>query len=239
MSGVISVTGMGILCAIGNDKQEVLDSLKNKASGIGRMKYLPSVHTDIPVGEIKLSTEEMKQMLGISGDETVSRTSVMGALAVREALQQAGIQDISNKRVALISGTTVGVMDVTEQIFEKTGTDPELLGMPHSHECGRSTEEIALYSGLQGAKCCTICTACSSALNAIMLGSEMLKNDEVDLVVAGGSEPLSKLHLNGFNTLMILDRERCRPFDETRAGLNLGEGAAFVVLQKNAPKSLA
>ena len=239
MSGVISVTGMGILCAIGNDKQEVLDSLKNKASGIGRMKYLPSVHTDIPVGEIKLSTEEMKQMLGISGDETVSRTSVMGALAVREALQQAGIQDISNKRVALISGTTVGVMDVTEQIFEKTGTDPELLGMPHSHECGRSTEEIALYSGLQGAKCCTICTACSSALNAIMLGSEMLKNDEVDLVVAGGSEPLSILHLNGFNTLMILDRERCRPFDETRAGLNLGEGAAFVVLQKNAPKSLA
>ena len=239
MSGAISVTGMGILCAIGNNRQAVLDSLKKKESGIGQMKYLQSVHTDIPVGEIKLSTEEMKQMLGISGDEPVSRTSVMGALAVREALQQAGVNDVSNKRVALISGTTVGVMDVTEQFFDKTGCDPERHGMPHSHECGQSTEEIALYSGLRGARCCTICTACSSALNAIMLGSEMLKNDEVDLVVAGGSEPLSKLHLNGFNTLMILDREQCRPFDETRAGLNLGEGAAFVVLQKDAPKSLA
>ena len=239
MSGTISVTGMGILCAIGNNQQEVLASLRNKASGIGRMKYLQSVHTDIPVGEIKLSTEEMKQQLGITGDAPVSRTSVMGAIAVREALKQAGIEDVSGKRVALISGTTVGVMDVTEQIFEKTGTDPEQQGMPHSHECGQSTKEIAMYSGLQDARCCTICTACSSALNAIMVGSEMLKNDEVDLVVAGGSEPLSKLHLNGFNTLMILDRERCRPFDETRAGLNLGEGAAFVVLQKDVQGGLA
>ena len=231
------MTGMGILCAIGNDQQAVLDSLRNRQSGIGPMKYLPSVHTDIPVGEIKLSTEAMKQMLGIASDETVSRTSVIGALAVREALAQAGIQDVAGKRVALISGTTVGVMDVTEQQFiqAKAASGLSLNG----NECGKSTQEIARYAGLADAKCCTICTACSSALNAIMLGSDMLKNDEVDLVVAGGSEPLSIFHLNGFNTLMILDRERCRPFDDTRAGLNLGEGAAFVVLQKDVPDGLA
>ena len=102
MGGTIAITGMGILCAIGNDKQSVLDALRKKETGIGRMKYLPSVHTDIPVGEIKLSTEEMKQMLGIGRDERVSRTSVIGALAVREALAQAGIEDITGKRVALI-----------------------------------------------------------------------------------------------------------------------------------------
>lgn len=239
MSGAISITGMGIICAIGNNQWEVLDSLRRKESGIGPMKYLPSIHTDIPVGEIKLSTEEMKRMLGISSEEPISRTSVIGAIAVKEALKQAGIDDISGKRVALISGTTVGVMDVTEQYFVRMKTDSTLQYLPHSNECGRSTEEIAQFSGLAGASCCTICTACSSALNAIMLGSEMLKNDEVDLVVAGGSEPLSRYHLNGFNSLMILDRERCRPFDETRAGLNLGEGAAFVVLQKDAPGSMA
>ena len=236
MNGAIAITGMGILCAIGNDKAAVLDALRRKQSGIGRMKYLPSVHTDIPVGEIKLSTDEMKQMLGIPGDEPVSRTSVIGALAVREALAQAGIEDVTGKRVALISGTTVGVMDVTEQHFIQKKMEPRL---PNGNECGKSTLEIARYAGLEGAACCTICTACSSALNAIMLGSDMLKNDEVDLVVAGGSEPLSIFHLNGFNTLMILDRERCRPFDETRAGLNLGEGAAFVVLQKDVPDGLA
>ncbi len=239
MGGTIAITGMGILCAIGNDKQSVLESLRKKESGIGPMKYLPSIHKEIPVGEIKLSTEEMKKMLGITGNEPISRTSVMGALAVREALAQAGIDDVSGKRVALISGTTVGVMDVTEQYFERMKTEPDLQYLPHSNECGRSTDEIAQFSGLSGAKCCTICTACSSALNAIMLGSEMLKNDEVDLVVAGGSEPLSLYHLNGFNTLMILDRERCRPFDATRAGLNLGEGAAFVVLEKDVPNGLA
>lgn len=239
MACTVSITGMGIVCAIGNNRQEVLDSLLRKESGIGPMKYLSSVHTDIPVGEIKLSTAEMMQALGITSEVPVSRTSVMGALAVREALEQAGIQNVIGKRVALISGTTVGVMDVTEQYFERMKTEPDLQYLPHSNECGRSTEEIAQYTGLSGAKCCTICTACSSALNAIMLGAEMLKNDEVDLVIAGGSEPLSRYHLNGFNTLMILDRERCRPFDDTRAGLNLGEGAAFVVLEKDAPNALA
>ena len=239
MNGAISITGMGILCAIGNNAQEVLVSLQQKKSGIGPMKYLSSIHTDIPVGEIKLSTDEMKSMLGIRRKEPVSRTSVMGALAVREALKQAGIRDLSHRRIALISGTTVGVMDVTEQYFERMKTEPELQYLPHSNECGKSTEEIAEFSGLSGAQCCTICTACSSALNAMMVGAEMLQNDEADLVIAGGSEPLSRYHLNGFNTLMILDRERCRPFDETRAGLNLGEGAAFVVLEKDAPNALA
>ena len=239
MKGTVSITGMGIICAIGNNQQAVLDSLLKKESGVGKMKYLQSVHTDIPVGEIQLSTGQMKQMLGVVSDQPVSRTSVMGALAVREALAQAGIGDLSHKRVALISGTTVGVMDVTEQYFERMKTEPGLQYLPHSNECGRSTREIAQYAGLGDAQCCTICTACSSALNAIMIGSEMLKNDEVDLVVAGGSEPLSRYHLNGFNSLMILDRERCRPFDETRAGLNLGEGAAFVVLEKDAPRPMA
>ena len=239
MGSVISITGMGIICAIGHDREAVLESLRKKESGIGRMRYLPSVHTDIPVGEIKLSTGEMKRMLGIEKEEPVSRTSVMGAIAVREALAQAGGRSLAGKRVALISGTTVGVMDVTEQYFERMKTEPELRYLPHSNECGRSTWEIAEYAGLHGAQCATICTACSSALNAIMLGAEMLWNDEADLVVAGGSEPLSRYHLNGFNTLMILDRQRCRPFDSGRAGLNLGEGAAFVVLEKDAPGALA
>ena len=60
MGGAISITGMGVICAIGNDSQSVLDSLKRKESGIGPMKYLQSVHTDIPVGEVKLSTGQMR-----------------------------------------------------------------------------------------------------------------------------------------------------------------------------------
>ncbi|MCQ2184065.1 MAG: beta-ketoacyl-[acyl-carrier-protein] synthase family protein [Bacteroidales bacterium] len=232
----ISVTGMGIICAIGNDCAQVLDSLKQGRSGIRKMKYLESVHRDIPVGEVMMSNARMHSLLGIPEGETVSRTSMMGAIAIREALSRAG--DISGKRVALISGTTVGDLDITEKYFQRMKTDDSLLNLPHSNECGTSTMEMARLTGLSNAQVCTISTACSSALNAIILGCEMLRSGEADVVVAGGSESLSRFHLNGFNTLMILDRAQCRPFDASHAGLNLGEGAAFVVLTKDARNPL-
>ena len=239
MSERISITGAGIICAIGNDSKSVLESLRSGRTGIGQMKYLESRHSYLPVGEVKLSNGEMKQMLGITGDEPMSRTTLMGAIAIRQALEEAGLKDVKGKRVALISGTTVGGMDLTENYIERMKTDDSLLYLPQSNECGKSTVEMAELTGLEEAETCTISTACSSALNSIILGAEMLKRDEVDIVIAGGSEALSRFHLNGFNTLMILDKEQCRPFDDTRAGLNLGEGAAFVVLEKNAAKSLA
>ena len=235
----IAITGAGIICAIGNDKQQVLESLRKGESGIGTMKYLSSKHLELPVGEVKLSNAEMAAMLSLDADYPHSRTSLMGAIAVRQALAQAGFspdgtnwKGLEGKKVVLISGTTVGGMDITEQYFERMKTDDSLLYLPQSNECGKSTVEIAQMSGVQ-AECCTISTACSSALNSIMLGCEMLRRGEADVVIAGGSEAMSKFHLNGFNTLMILDRERCRPFDDTRAGLNLGEGAAFVVLRRD------
>lgn len=239
MADTISITGMGIVCAIGNDVAQVRDSLLRGESGIRAIKYLDTCHSDIPVGEVQLSNEQMKAMLGINDAKPLSRTSLMGAIAVRQAVAQAGISDMAEKRIALISGTTVGDLDVTEKYFEQMKTCDELLSLPHSNECGTSTREIASMSGLDNAAVCTVSTACSAALNAIIVGCEMLRNNEADIVIAGGSESLSKFHLNGFNTLMILDRQRCRPFDDTRAGLNLGEGAAFVVLQKNAGNGLA
>ena len=239
MNNIISITGCGIICSIGNDTSSILNSLRENKTGIRKMKYLQSKHVELPVGEVQLSNEEMKDILGIKDKKPMSRTTLMGAIAIRQALQQANIKNIENKRIALISGTTVGGMDLTEKYFEQMKSDDSLLFLPKSNECGQNTIEMAENAGLKNAEICTISTACSSALNSIIIGSEMLIHDEVDIVIAGGSEALSKFHLNGFNTLMILDKEQCRPFDETRAGLNLGEGAAFVVLEKNAQNSLA
>jgi len=162
----------------------------------------------------------------------------MGAIAIRQAIQSAGVA-LKGKRVVLISGTTVGCMDITEQLYSEMRFNDDLLSLPLYNDCGRSTSEMAMIAGIEDVGLCTISTACSSALNSIIVGAEMLKNDEADVVIAGGSEALSRFHLNGFNSLMILDSERCRPFDDTRAGLNLGEGAAFVVLQKDAPNAKA
>ena len=239
MTNTISITGYGIICSIGNDANAVFNSLKEKRSGIRKMRYLQTKHSDLPVGEVQLSNDEMKDILGIKDSKPMSRTTLMGAIAIQQALKQANIKNFENKRVALISGTTVGGMDLTENYFEQMKIDDTLLYLPQSNECGQSTNEMAEILGLKNIETCTISTACSSALNSIILGSEMLIHDEVDIVIAGGSEALSRFHLNGFNTLMILDKEHCRPFDDTRAGLNLGEGAAYVILEKNAINSLA
>lgn len=231
MNNTISITGIGIICAIGNDAPSVLDSLRERRSGIGAMQYLQSKHRDLPVGEVKLSNDEMRQMLGVDSHTITSRTSLMGAIAIREALASAGITTLEGRRVALISGTTVGGMDTIESHYDKILKQEASKQLFTGCECGNSTRMMAEHLGLDKLEMCTISTACSSALNSIIVGAEMLKRNEVDVVIAGGAEALSRIHFNGFNTLMILDKEQCRPFDATRAGLNLGEGAAFVVLE--------
>ena len=232
MSSGIVITGEGIISAIGNDKAEVLQSLLEGRSGIVEMKHLHSSHHELPVGEVQLSNDEMKAMLGLPVEEPISRTSLMGMLAVRQALDEAKLsnQDPKSRRVVLISGTTVGGMDITEQYYDSFATSDEHLDCLKKHDCGSSTEEMAAMFGIS--ECTTISTACSSAANALILGANLLKTGQADIVIAGGSEALTRFHLNGFNSLMILDHEPCRPFDEQRAGLNLGEGAAFVVLEK-------
>ena len=229
----VVITGEGIVSAIGNNKAEVLRSLREKRSGIGEMRFLNSAHKELPVGEVKMSDEEMKRLLGIPQSKLVSRTALMGMLAVRQALHDAGLADFRKTETAskaiLVSGTTVGGMDLTEKHYKelKEGTaDPELLSM---HDCGSCTRQIAADSRCFSDST-TISTACSSAANALILGAELIKTGQADIVVAGGTEALTKFHLNGFNSLMILDHQPCRPFDAGRAGLNLGEGAAFVVM---------
>lgn len=232
MNSGIVITGEGIISAIGNDKAEVLQSLLEGRSGIVEMKHLHSSHHELPVGEVQLSNDEMKAMLGLPVEEPISRTSLMGMLAVRQALDEAKLskQDLKGRRVVLISGTTVGGMDITEQYYDSFATSDEHLDCLKKHDCGSSTEEMAAMFGIS--ECTTISTACSSAANALILGANLLKTGQADIVIAGGSEALTRFHLNGFNSLMILDHKPCRPFDEQRAGLNLGEGAAFVVLEK-------
>ena len=231
----VAVTGLGVLCAIGNDSQSVLSALRRGETGVGRMRYLRSSHTELPVGEVKMSDEELMSLLGMKRDRPVSRTVLMGAVAVRQAMHDAGLtaSDLRGRRVALLSGTTVGGMDVTERLFPLMETDDAALQYLLRHDCGSSTEEIATLCGLDDCQVCTVSTACSAAMNAIIVGCEMLRNDEADVVIAGGTEALSRFHLNGFNTLKILDHEVCRPFDRQRAGLNLGEGAAFLVLERS------
>lgn len=224
MSGRIVITGAGIISAIGVGKEETLRSLVSRRSGIGRLRHLQTAHSDLPCGEVNMSDEELKGILGIPSDRIVPRTTLLGIIAVKEAMEEAGVK--GPERAALISGTTVGGMDVTERHFLKED-DETLFSL---HDCGSCTDEVADFFGGFGLVT-TISTACSSAANSIMLGADLIKSGRSEVAVAGGAECLTRYHLNGFNSLKILDSGPCRPFDAARNGLNLGEGAGFVVME--------
>lgn len=262
MGDRIAITGAGIISAIGAGKEETLRSLLACRSGIGPLHHLRTSHA-LPCGEVSMSDDELKSILGIPDDKQIARTSLLGIYAVREALRQASsesdpeqkemplspnfqlnaigkasaipnsFQELKKQKIALVSGTTVGGMDVTERIFLNVLRSDEFNEYLKLHTCGSSTRDIADYFGIFDSLT-TTSTACSSAANSLILAARLIRSGREDVVVAGGAECLTKYHLNGFNSLMILDSEPCRPFDASRAGLNLGEGAGFLVLESQA-----
>ncbi len=236
MAERILITGAGIVSALGCGMDATLQSLLEGKSGIGAIRHLSTEHTEFPVGEVAMSDKEMADILGVGYPEAELRTVLLGIIAAKEAVASAHLSETDMAKAAFISGTTVGGMDKTEKYFKsafdsKCETDDSV--ELKYNDCGCSTELIADKVG-KFALTTTTSTACSSAANAIILGANLIKSCIVDIAVVGGSEALTKFHLNGFNTLMILDKERCRPFDCDRAGINLGEGAGYIVLESEA-----
>lgn len=234
MSAPVFIAGVGTISAIGNNVAECLASFKNKKAGMADMVYLDSIHKNkLPVAEVKHSNEALASIAGLSAQ--LSRTALLSMIAAKEAVDDAAIENISSLRTGFISANTVGGMDKTENFFKEFIADNKKGKLRNivNHECGSITELVADKLGIKH-YISTISTACSSSANSIFLAARMIKHNMLDVVVAGGADAITKFTLNGFNTLMILDSEYCKPFDENRRGLNLGEGAGYVVLVSEA-----
>jgi len=226
----VYVAGVGVVSAIGKNLPECLHSFENGMAGIASMRFLKSVHhADIPVAEVPMSNQELASISGFSPN--ISRTALLSMIAAREAVENAGIGNFQSWRAGFISANTVGGMDKTENFFPDFLSDRrkgKLRDLIH-HECGSTTELVADRLGIRE-HISTISTACSSSANAIFFAARLIEHGILDFAIAGGTDSLTRFTLNGFNTLMILDRQHCKPFDENRKGLNLGEGAAYLVL---------
>ena len=229
MFAPVYIVSTGILTAIGHDTAACLNSLKRGQSGIGRAEILQTTWSDeIPVGEIGLTNAALADRIGIS--ETWPRTALLSAIAVGEAWSPfAGVT--TPFPVGFFSANTVGGMDLTEAFYPKyldnkaAGSADEFI----HHETGAVTGLVGRHFGFAGFTT-TISTACSSSANSIMMAAQMIRAGMLDVAVAGGADALCRFTLNGFNTLGILDRQHCQPFDGQRRGLNLGEGAGYLVL---------
>jgi 3-oxoacyl-[acyl-carrier-protein] synthase I len=210
----IFVAGLGAISAIGNNVAECLSALENEQAGIGDISYLETKHRGtIPVAEVKRNNAELASRLGVSPG--ISRTALLSLTAAKEALESAGGSGISDRwRTGFISANTVGGMDKTEKFFVDFLSDPQngRLRDVLQHECGAVTEWVAGQLNIHD-YVTTISTACSSSANAIFFGARLIRHGMLDVVVAGGT-----------------DQQYCKPFDENRKGLNLGEGAGYVVL---------
>lgn len=219
-----------MISAIGNNVTEAFANLSNAKTGIGKINYLTTRYkNEFVLGEVKLSNEQLMDLIS-NHSPALNRTSLLGIVAAREALQNSGIDLNDGLRTGLISSTTVAGMCKTELYYGEMVNEGKHLDVLDAHDCGESTEEIADYLGIKDFVT-TISTACSSAANAVMLGCRMIKHGMLDRAIVGGVDSLSKFTFNGFNTLMILDKEWCKPFDENRKGLNLGEAGAFIIIE--------
>ncbi|GLU56703.1 beta-ACP synthase [Dyadobacter frigoris] len=223
----VRITGIGIVSAIGLTVAENLSSLENSKSGIGKIQYLDQ-KGDYLVGEVKCSNQELISRLGVKS-QPISRTSLLGLAAAREAWGEN--KHSSKLRTGIISATSVGGMDQTEHFYRDylNQNNPDFHVLK-CHDSGNTTERIAAELGISG-YINTLSTACSSGANAIMLGARLIEQGKLDRVLVGGTDALTQFTLNGFRSLMIYDDQWCRPFDESRSGLNLGEGAAFLLLE--------
>jgi 3-oxoacyl-[acyl-carrier-protein] synthase-1 len=231
----IAITGMGLISAIGNNVAENYEALISSSTGIAKVKHLETRHANsILVGEVNLTNAQLTSYLKLPSQHNYSRTALLGAYAAKQALNNAGILNISKYKTGLVSATTVGGMDKTEQHYYKFLESKESEKYIDGYHAADTTKKIAEQLNITQSFVTTISTACSSAANAIMLGARLIKAGKLDRVIVGGTDSLSKFTINGFNSLMILSDTFCTPFDDDRKGLNLGEAAAYLVLESDA-----
>jgi 3-oxoacyl-[acyl-carrier-protein] synthase-1 len=234
MAERVLITGLGMVTAIGDDVAGNLQSLRAQQSGLGFTRHIDTIYKEIlPVAEVRHTTATLMQMAGVAGKDGFTRTTLLGLIAMREALANAGITDASAEPTAFINASTVGGMCDTEKVYfdvinpEKEG---DFLQYIDTLDCADCTQRIADTVGISE-YIATISTACSSSANALMFGARLIKAGMVRRAICGGTEAMTRFTLNGFNSLKNIDKQHCRPFDQQRNGLNLGEGAAYIILE--------
>ncbi|MEI6971944.1 MAG: beta-ketoacyl-[acyl-carrier-protein] synthase family protein, partial [bacterium] len=225
------VTGAGIVCAAGCGLDEVSTSLEAGRSGLGPLTLFKSTRFGhVLVGQVTADIGRLTA--GFRG----SRSDRLAWIAANEALARAGLlpgsrSDRDPRRFGVVTGGTVGGMGQSEGVVRTLLLEHKFRCGPFRfHECACSTMACARAAGAKG-PCITLSSACSASAMGIAAAAEMIVAGDADRVLAGGCDSLSRLTLNGFGSLLLIDPAGNRPFDATRAGIALGEGAAFVVLE--------
>lgn len=227
MSRPVYILDYSIISSLGISNASNLEALRVGTTGI-KTQTISHDSLLLPYGAVSLSNASLGNLLeqeNISLPHPIDqfpRAILLHLWALRSIKQWFDLTEPI--KTAHISANTVGGIDKTSQSL---GTSAPSLKY---HEAGKITTQALSVWGLEHIKHTTVSTACSSSANSIIMGSQLIEQGHCDLVIAGGVDALTSYTINGFNALKILDDQLCKPFDQQRAGLNLGEGAGFLVL---------
>jgi len=164
-----------------------------------------------------------------------SRSDQLAVLASREALDDARLLDsgVEPSRVGVVLGAGTGDLLRNEDYYFTMLRDGFRRARPtwiHNHFSSTPADVVGTEFAFEGLRSCMV-SACSSSTIAIGHAADAIADGRLDAAVCGGTDALSRLTFSGFNALRVMDPAPCRPFDASRAGMNIGEGAAILVLE--------
>lgn len=236
MSFAAAVTGLGCICAAGENLPRVMAALyAGERRCAPPRDFTAELDTVYPVFNCGLNEnyELFNSPTAIRHPQSVTRTSALALAAAREACAQAGLdgEQLATLRVGVCLGTTVGCT-LNDEVFYrnfKQGAGPAIAPIQR-YLANNPALFLKQALGLRG-PAATVANACSSGTDAIGQARAWLRAGLCDVVLAGGADELSRIPYLGFVHLLIASPEPCRPFDRARRGLNLGEGAGVLVLE--------
>lgn len=225
------VTGIGVVSPLARGAAATMDRILAGDRAIGRLSLfeLPGAAPGLAAEVADLRAADVAppgEALGWS------RTDAMAVFAAREAVAHAGIDPRSSPLDLVLGGTTAGMFE-TEATLAALSRDPAAIAPLQqmlSHPLSSTADHLRAAMG-PFRRVRTVCSACSSGANAILLAAAWIRSGRSRCVIAGGADGLCRLTYAGFGALSALSTDPCRPFDRRRNGLNLGEGAAFLVLE--------
>lgn len=227
----VCVTGLGVLSGLGNNTAEFLEGLLSARSSVGPVTSV----SEVEKYRVKVGCEVRGFELGDYGlerwashDITTQRT--LAAIAM--ALADAGIERVpQSANAGLAIATSLGGATSRELFYRRSregaAPDHELI---RNVPCGVIAGNATAHFGLTG-PLTTVVTACAAGTNAIGCGLDQIRLGRASMMIAGGVDPFSAISFSGFSVLSSLSPTQAAPFTVERAGLVLGEGAAFAVLE--------
>jgi 3-oxoacyl-(acyl-carrier-protein) synthase len=226
----VAVTGIGVISPFGVGREALFEGLTQGRCAIGPLSVLEAPLAQVPVvGEIRNLPE-----VGAPGGLHLSRTDRLAVVAARQAAMSLVDEPRIRRDCAVVVSTTVaGLSDLEPE----AAVEPEAyyrrggLGPASTYPTSHPADAVARSLDLEGPRFGTS-VACASGAMAIAAAARAIADGRASVALAGGSDALCLFTLAGFNALQALDSNRCRPFDESRGGLNIGEGAAMLLLEE-------